>query len=158
MEISYQGKSLIKVNPLYHKHVYLNVSRHTLKHTMQKFQNIKTIGKTKEPKQPKRSRQKLSTTHRENQTHKQSHNFQTHVHFGRHGSFFCLFCFWFSRWLSIVFALTSLVVLVSLVFPMVLDIFKCTLDSSKRLGRGCAPFLNKAFTLHEFPYIRGFLV
>ena len=62
------------------------------------------------------------------------------------------------RWFLIVFALTSLVVLVSLVFPMVFDIFKCTLDSSKRLGRGCAPLLNKAFTLHEFPYIRGFLV
>ena len=37
----YQGKSLAKVNPLYHKHVYLNVSRHTLKHTMGNFQNIK---------------------------------------------------------------------------------------------------------------------
>ena len=64
----------------------------------------------------------------------------------------------FSRWCLIVVALTSLVVLVSLVFPMVSDMFKCTLDSSKRLGRGCAPLLNKAFTLHEFPYIRGFLV
>ena len=58
----------------------------------------------------------------------------------------------------IVFPLTSLVSLVSLVFPMVFDIFKCTLDFSKRLGRGCAPLLNKAFTLHEFPCIRGFLV
>ena len=38
------------------------------------------------------------------------------------------------------------------------DVFKCKLDSPKRLGRGCAPLLNKAFTLHEFPYIRGFLV
>ena len=61
--------------------------------------------------------------------------------------------FVFSMFL-VVFALASLVVLVSLVFPMVFDIFKCTLDSSKRLGRGCAPLLNKAFTLHEFPYIR----
>ena len=61
-------------------------------------------------------------------------------------------------WFLIVVALTSLVVLVSLVFPMVFDMFKCTLDSSKRLGRGCAPLLNKAFTLHEFPYKRGFLV
>ena len=43
-------------------------------------------------------------------------------------------------------------------FPMVVDTFKCTLYSSKRLGRGRAPLLNKAFTLHEFPYIRGFLV
>ena len=42
-----------------------------------------------------------------------------------------------------------LVVLVSLVSPMVFDISKCTLDSSKRLGRGCAPLLNNAFTLHE---------
>ena len=31
---------------------------------------------------------------------------------------------WFSRWLLIVFALSSLVVLVSLVFPMVLDVLK----------------------------------
>ena len=30
--------------------------------------------------------------------------------------------FWVSRWFLIVFALTSLVVLVSLVFPMVFDI------------------------------------
>ena len=36
---------------------------------------------------------------------------------------------------------------------MVFDMFKCTLDSSKKLGRGCAPLLNKAFTLHEFPYV-----
>ena len=55
----------------------------------------------------------------------------------------------------IVVALASLVVSVSLVFPMVFDIFKCTLDSSKRLARGCAPVLNKAFTLHEFPCIPG---
>ena len=59
--------------------------------------------------------------------------------------------------LFIVFALTSLVVSVSLVFPMAFYIFKCTLDSSKRLGGG-APLLNKAFTLRAFPYIRGFLV
>ena len=44
-----------------------------------------------------------------------------------------------------MFALTSLLLSVSLEFPMVFDIFKCTLDSSKRLGRGCAPLLNKAF-------------
>ena len=35
-----------------------------------------------------------------------------------------LFCLWFSRWFLIVFALTSLVVLVSLVFPMVFDVLK----------------------------------
>ena len=34
-------ESLIKGHPLYHKHVYLIVSRHTLKHTMHKFDNIK---------------------------------------------------------------------------------------------------------------------
>ena len=32
--------------------------------------------------------------------------------------------FWFSLWLFIVVALTSLVVLVSLVFPMVFDVLK----------------------------------
>ena len=38
--IPYQGKSLIKGSPLYHRHVYFIVSRHTLKHTMQKFEHI----------------------------------------------------------------------------------------------------------------------
>ena len=59
-----QGQSLIKVNPLYHKHVYSIVSRHTLKHTMQQFKHKthqKPSGKPKKPKPPKRSRQKLST-------------------------------------------------------------------------------------------------
>ena len=73
--------------------------------------------------------------------------------------------------------LKVLFLLCFLVFPMVFDsfcldlfgcfgffgfpyvfffkyIFTCTFDSSKRLGRGCAPLLNKAFTLHEFPYKR----
>ena len=50
----------------------------------------------------------------------------------------------------LAFVLTSLVVLVSLVLPMVFDLFKPTLDYSKRLGRGCGPLLNKAFTLREF--------
>ena len=36
----YQGKSLMG-NPLYHKQVYLIVSRHTLKHTMQQFEHQK---------------------------------------------------------------------------------------------------------------------
>ena len=86
-------------------------------------------------------------------------NFQTHVHFGRHGSesfgYFGILVF---SMVLVVVALTSLVVLVSWVFPYGFDMFKCTFDSSKRLGRGCAPLLNKALTLHEFPYIRGFLV
>ena len=103
--------------------------------------------------------QQIPKTIEETKTNKQ--NFQTHVHFGRHGSescVLCLFVVWFPRWCLIVFALTSLVVVVSLVSPMVFDISKCTFDSSKRLGRGCAPSLNKAFTLHEFQCIRGFLV
>ena len=45
----------------------------------------------------------------------------------------------------VFFPLTSLVLLFFLVSPIVFDIFKCTLDSSKRLGHGCAPLLNKAF-------------
>ena len=67
-------------------------------------------------------------------------------------------CRWFSRWCLLVFALTSLLVLFSLVSPMAFDMYICALDSSKKLGRGRAPLLNKAFTLHEFPYIRGSLV
>ena len=64
---------------------------------------------------------------------------------------FFLLCF---RWFLIVFVLTSLVDLVSLVFPMVFNISKCRFDSPKGLRCGCAPSLNKVFTLHEFPYIR----
>ena len=64
VEIPYQGKLFTKVNPWYHKHVYLIVSRHTLKHTYNAkvSKQQKPSGKPKKPKQPKRSRQKLSKT------------------------------------------------------------------------------------------------
>ena len=89
----------------------------------------KPKGKPKKPKQPKRSRQKLSKTI-EKTKKQRNQNFQTHVGQSGHGSESFLFY----------------------------NIFICTLDSSKWLGRGCAPLLNKAFTLHAFPCIRGFLV
>ena len=86
----------------------------------------KTIGKPKKPKQPKRSRQKLSKTIEKTKNKKQQQNCQTHVGQSGHGSesVDVFVCGWFSQWLLIVFALTSLVVLVSLVFPMVFDVFK----------------------------------
>ena len=126
---------------------------------MGKFQNIKNHRENQRNQNNQRGQGKNYQKPSGEPNKPKHQNFQTHVHFGRHGSesfFFVLLLF--SRWFLIVFALTSLVVLVSLVFPMVFDIFKCTLDSSKRLGRRCAPLLNKIFTLHEFPYIRGFLV
>ena len=40
-------------------------------------------------------------------------------------------------------------------FPDGFYIFKCTLDSSKRLGRGCAPLLNKAFHFTRVSMYKG---
>ena len=61
---------------------------------MQKFENIKTIGKTKETKETKEVKAKTIKTIGKTKTNKKT-NFQTHVHFGRHGSdsFFLFFGF-----------------------------------------------------------------
>ena len=122
----------------------------------------KTIGKTKETKTTKEVKTKTIKNHRENQ--KNQTKTKLSVPCRPKWAWVWKLCFlyvilvWCSQWFLIVFALTSLVLLVSLVFPMVCDMFKCTFVSSKRLGRGCVPLLNKAFTLHEFPFMRGFLV
>ena len=74
--------------------------------------------KTKETKTTKEVKATTVKNHRENQTRNQ--NFQTHVGQSGHGSESCVFSFlffWFPRWFLIVFALASLVVLVSLGFP-----------------------------------------
>ena len=63
-----------KVNPSYHKHVYLIVSRHMLKPTitptMQKFENTKNHRENHRPKEPKRSRETLSTNIENTNKHK----------------------------------------------------------------------------------------
>ena len=144
----------MKVNAfLQHKHVYLIVSRHTLKHTMQQFQNIKNHRENQRNRNSQRGQGKNSKTIEKTKQNKNNKIFRPMSTLADMGLtiLVSLFCLVFSMVL-IVFPLTSLVVLVSLVFPMVLDIFKCARDSSKRLGRGCAPLLSKAFTLHEFPY------
>ena len=115
--------------------------------------NLKISKKHREPKQKKENQRGQCQNHQKplgkQQTKHKKQNFWTYVAEEGHRSksFVFVRCFWFSRWFLIVFALTSLVVLVSLVLPMAFDMFKCTLDSSKRLGRGCAPLLNKAFHL-----------
>ena len=122
-----------------------------------------TIGKTKETTTTKEVKTTTIKHHRENQTQQQQQkqHFQTHVHFGRHGSdsFVVVWC---CLVFSMVFDSVCLDLFGCFGFFGFPDgccyIFKCTLDSSKRLGRGCAPLLNKAFTLHEFPYLKGFLV
>ena len=49
---------------------------------------------------------------------------------------FCFFCFfWFSQWFLIVYAVTSLVVLFFLVFPMVVYIFKLNCNLVRRRVR-----------------------
>ena len=71
----YNWKSLIKENPLYHKHVDLNVSRHRLKGTMQKFQNIKSHRENQRSQNNQRCQGKHYQHHRANQTTKQNTTF-----------------------------------------------------------------------------------
>ena len=128
---------------------------------MQKFETIKNHrgNQRNQKKQRGESRQKLSTTIEKTTTHQQTKTFRPMSTLADMG-------------LKVLVSLISFGLLDGLDsfcldlfgcfgffgFPDGFDIFKCTLDSSKRLGRGSAPLLNKAFTLHEFPYIRGFLV
>ena len=97
-------------------------------------------------KRTKRSRQQLLKNIENTNTQQNKHNFQTYVRFGRHRSESCwlLFLLVFSMLLQ-VFPLTSLIRLFLFCFPDGFYIFKCTLDFSQRLGRGCATLLNKAF-------------
>ena len=55
---------------------------------MQQFQT-QTIGKTKETKTTKEAKAKTIKTIKKTKTTKTTTNFQTHVHFGRHGSESC---------------------------------------------------------------------
>ena len=137
----YKGESLAKGNQLYKEASYIygnsckvnaffNKGAHRRPSLFDEssvhLKISKTIGKTKETKTTKEVNAKTIKNHRENQKKQKKQNFQTHVGQSGHGSesfvFFCFF--WFSRWFLIVFPLTSLVVLVSLVFPMVFDVLK----------------------------------
>ena len=53
---------------------------------MQKFENMKTNGKTKETKTTKEVKANTIKTIEKTNKYKTKKNFQTHVHFGRHGS------------------------------------------------------------------------
>ena len=106
-EINYTRELLIygnscKVNALFNKGAHPRPSLFEESNVHLKIS--KTIGKTKETKTTKEVKAKTIKNHRENQKHQKQQNFQTHVHFGRHGSesFVCLFV---------------------LVFPMVVDSF-----------------------------------
>ena len=124
-EINYTRKPLIygnscKVNALFNEGAHPRPSH--FEESSVHLNISKSIGKTKETKTTKEVKATTIKNHRENQ---QQQNFQTHVGQSGHGSdFYCFVFFWFSRWFLIVFALTSLVVLASLVFPMVFDVFK----------------------------------
>ena len=55
-----------------HKHVYLIVSRHMLKHTTQKFENTKNQRENQRTKTTKEVKAKTIRNHRENQQNKQT--------------------------------------------------------------------------------------
>ena len=110
--------------------------------------------KTKETKTTKEVKAKTIKNHRENQQKQTSRPMSTLADMGL--TFLLLlfgFLYGFDSFCIDLFGCFGF-----FGFQDGFDIFKCTLGSSKRLGRGCAPLLNKAFTLHGFPYIRGFLV
>ena len=129
-EINYTRKPLIhgnscKVNALFNKGAHPRPS--LFEESSVHLKISKPSGKPKKPNQPKRSRETLSKTiEKTTKQNQRNQNFQTHVGQSGHGSdsFVFPFVFWFSRWFLIVFALASLVVLVSLVFPMVFDVLK----------------------------------
>ena len=84
----------------------------------------KTIGKTKETKTTKEVKGKTIKNHRDNKN-KETKIFNpmsAKVDMGL--KVLVSFVLLFSRWFLIVFVLASLVVLVSLVFPMVFDVSK----------------------------------
>ena len=118
-----------------------------------------SIGETKETKTTKEVKAKTIKNHRENQTTKKPTLSDP--------------CrpkwTWVWKFVLFLFCLVSPMVFDSFRlglfgcfgffgFPYGFDMFRCTFDSPKKLGRGRAPLLNKAFTLHEFQFIRGFLV
>ena len=80
-----------------------------------------TIGETKETKEVKATSIK---THRENQQQRKTTTFRPMSANVDMGLNVCCLLFWLSLLLLIVFALTSSVVLVSLVFPVVVDVLK----------------------------------
>ena len=128
-EINYTRKPLIhgnscKVNALFNKGAHPRPS--LFEESSVHLKISKTIGKTTETKDTKEVKAKTIKNHRENQ-HKQQQ--QTKLSDPCQPKWtwvwkFYLFICWFSQWCLIVFALASLVVLVSLVFPMVFDVFK----------------------------------
>ena len=96
------------------------------------------------PKKPKRPRQKLSKTIGKTKTNKKTFRpMSAKVDMGLKVLLF-LFVLVFSMVFD-SFCLDLFGFFGFFGFPDDFDIFKCTFDSSKRLGRGCAPLLNKAF-------------
>ena len=148
-EIQYKGKSRVKGTPLYKD---INYTRKPLIHgnsckvkcliqqrgasPSESFREIKCTfehikhhrGKPKKSKEKKRSRGKLANTSRIQTKTKQNKQHKTLSDLCRPNRtclkvVFCLFV-WYSRCFLQVCPLTSLVLLVSLVSPMVVDVFK----------------------------------
>ena len=121
-DINYTRKPLIygnpcKVNALFNKGAHPRPS--LFEESSVHLKISKTTGKTTETKTTKEVKASTIKNRRENQN---NNNCQTHVGQSGHGSESLVFVllFWFSLWLLIVFALASLVGLISVVFPMVL--------------------------------------
>ena len=101
----YDWKSLIKENPLsrnipdiINMFIYF-VSRHTLKYTMQQFQNINTnIGKTTDTKTTKEVQTKTIKTIENTKTTKKQLSDPCPLWPTWVRQFCCCWFFWFSRW------------------------------------------------------------
>ena len=128
-EINYTRKPLIygnscKVNALFNKGAHPRPS--LFEESSVHLDISKTIGKTKETKTAKEVKATTIKNHRENQTKTKKPKLSDPCR----PKWTWVWKFWFlclclfSLWFLVVFALTSLVVLVSFVFPMVFDVFK----------------------------------
>ena len=116
LETPYQGQSLIKVNPLYHKHVYFRFPDKRLHIQFNNLTTSKTIGETQNKRNDQRGQgNNYQTTERKPTHNKQTNTFGPMSILGDIGP-------------KVVFLslLLLLLIFVCLVFSMVVD--SCCLD------------------------------
>ena len=113
------------------------------KHIMQKLKNIKHHRENQRNQKNQRGQGKhLQKTSRIPTTQSNNTTFRPMSGLGDIGVVFVVFGI---LDVFVSFSLDLFVCFGFFGFPDGFYIFKCTLDFSKRLGRGCAPLLNKAF-------------
>ena len=151
-EINYTRKPLIhgnscKVNALFNKGAHPRPS--LFEESSVHLKISKTIGKTKETDNQRGQCNSYQQQSRKQAINKNKQTFRPMSANVDMGLKVLSLLFWFSRWFLIVFDLNSLVVLVSLVFPMVLDVFKLVHCMFKRVPWN--QLSKHVYDIKEFP-------